>query len=164
MACADNPANMVQIECGHCCLCTNCAFRCIVEVGFFPTRAVPVCNSPVAERHRHNCSCQVAETFSGLDISMSQDRRCPACRTTMLFPLSVKGAQQEITPALAKAALDFAKAKGRGVGGEKDGVIQALKGIFYLLPASELPGWVDVLKAVAVRAAVGCLLLFFGAA
>lgn len=32
VACTDSPATMLQLECGHCCLCTNCAFHCFSEV------------------------------------------------------------------------------------------------------------------------------------
>lgn len=65
----------------------------------------------------------------------------------MLFPLSAKG-KRELTPALLKAGLKRATEMGRGIGGDHVGVLQALKGSFPLIPTSELPAWLGVLKTV----------------
>lgn len=66
----------------------------------------------------------------------------------MLFPLIVQGTHKEITPALAKSGLEFAKSKGKGLGGDHAGVFQALKGCFSIIPASELASWIDAFNAV----------------
>lgn len=65
----------------------------------------------------------------------------------MIFPLSIQDEEQDmLTPALAKAGLEYAKSKGRGVGGDHAGVLQALKGCFSVIPDEQLPAWLDALQ------------------
>lgn len=147
VACSSSPANMVQVECGHCCLCTNCGFRCIVEVRFvFDATSIATFFFLISNISPYVCSCRFVCDITSREIL--QDRRCPTCRTSMLFPLSVQGAQQDITPALAMAGLEYAKSKGRGPGGDHTGVLQALKGCFSVIPIDEelILAWLDALE------------------
>lgn len=84
-----------------------------------------------------------------------QDRKCPLCRTVMLFPLKTGGLPSE--PFIASQAdrgLTFAAEQNEK---ESDalGVYQALKGVFRLIPEESRDRWFEVLEATCDQL-VGC--------
>lgn len=78
-----------------------------------------------------------------------QERKCPQCRTRMLFPLCKASTGIVITPALLDDALDNAKESARGLGGDHVGVLQALKGIVPHLPDWGLKQWYQTYERVS---------------
>lgn len=117
-------------------LCPTCAFRVFAEVRASPLVAWPL----------------LPQCLLTPDVSAApQDRRCPSCRSAMLFPLVLKAdvSTEPFSPDVATTALRYAEEAVSAAVGNAQGVLQSLvDGSGSLLPLRE-PQLRSLLKAAA---------------
>jgi hypothetical protein len=77
-----------------------------------------------------------------------QNRRCPSCRSAILFPLVLAAdvTSEPYSPSATTTALSYAEEAVTAAVGNAEGVLQSLKAVLPRIPADKLARWFSALN------------------